>query len=62
MAIADFQNPGLYFSGSCEFDAAATVPDAPFYAVDLGRRGSVQFTHEELVSHGWQAAAVGLSL
>lgn len=31
------------------------VPDLPIYVIDTGRRGAVNFTHQELESHNWTA-------
>lgn len=61
LGIAEFETPGTSPSlGECDFTATATnIPEVPFYAVDLGRRGSVQFSLSELEQHGWVA---GLSI
>jgi hypothetical protein len=43
-------------TGECQFTTdAGDIPERPFYSVDLGRRGSVQFALSDLQSNGWVA-------
>jgi hypothetical protein len=43
--------PGVSASGTCTFPFSVTVPTgSDFYAVELGRRGSVHYTAEQLAA------------
>jgi hypothetical protein len=39
---------------SCVFDFRVPVPKMDFYTVEIGRRGSSNFSYAELVKQGWK--------
>lgn len=52
--------PGKARGGSiCQFKFAMEVPSSDFYSFEVGRRGSITYTPEELEAAGWH---VGFSL
>lgn len=62
LAVGHFTDLGRSITKSgdwtteCRFTAYAyEVPSAPFYSVDLGRRGSVQFSKSDLAATNWVA-------
>lgn len=43
------------FRDDCVYRFSATVPDAPAYQIEVGSRGSVAFSRQELAKAGWRA-------
>jgi hypothetical protein len=39
--------------GICRFTFSVEVPDAPFYAVSVGRRGELTYSRDELAARAW---------
>jgi len=63
LGVSTFNDPGTIkerpavYVTQCLFETVVpNVTDSPFYAVDLGRRGSVQFSKDELRAHNWIAS------
>jgi hypothetical protein len=39
--------------GRCAYTFAVEVPDADFYAVEVGRRGVLTYSNAEMGTRGW---------
>ncbi len=40
----------------CTFTFAVTVPPAAFYSVEVGRRGGLSYSHDEMVAKSWRVS------
>jgi len=50
-------NPTAAKSDACRLSLlVAGIPDAPFYSVEVGRRGGLTYSHAELEAVGWEIA------
>jgi len=54
IAIAEFEPDPSATTDQCRFMFIAEVPDATFYSFEIGRRGELAYSKQELQDSDWR--------